>query len=160
MAKINFNFKFKFEFEFECDSDSVRVRVQLVFLLTLHCARASDPRVLITNDLLWLYILYVHTRTHIHRLVAVAIVGLFISVVSLSTCVTFRRNEFIMSAINQYVHSTSLCTVRYAEGCRTSLLSNFNMWINVKSKRLIRLLFKQFSASSLYERPDLSIYKC
>lgn len=57
VAKINFNFKFKFKFKFEFESDFVRVRVQLVFQLTLHCARASDPRVLITNDLLWLYIL-------------------------------------------------------------------------------------------------------
>lgn len=99
------NSKYKFESDSEFDSVRVRVRVQLVFQLTLHCARASDPRVLITNDLLWLYThiyIYLYTRTHNYRLVAAAIVGLFISVVSLSTCVTFRRNVFIMSAINQY----------------------------------------------------------
>lgn len=75
------------------------------------------------------FVMAIHTRTYIYTLcrdrpVVAAIVGLFISVVSLSTCVTFRRNVFIMSAINQYAQSSNLCTLHWAEGCRTSLLSN------------------------------------
>lgn len=89
---------------------------------------------------------YIYTHTHLSicrdLLVVVAIVGLFISFVSLSTCVTFRRNVFIMSAINQYAQSSILCTLRCAEGCRTSLLSNSKRRIKAKSNRLIR--YKQY----------------